>query len=121
MTDTLDHWRTLAKDTSERLQMTDKQLHDTRAAADELRARLNKQKGRLENAQERINDLQMKLIAVSAERDAMREQLADQEILKRKVYDFRESLLHGPIWEVFAELCRERVGTAVSADQGVTP
>lgn len=112
------YWRDLAQQTAERLKIADTQNKDLRQAADEARARVTKYKGRLENAQERVNDLQTKLITVSAERDALRSQLASQDVLKRKVYEYRQSLQEGPIWEIFAELCRD-VGVR-PADEGAS-
>jgi len=110
------YWRKLAQDTAERLKISDTQNRDLREAADEARARVTKYKQRLENAQERVNDLQLRLIAVSAERDALRESIPDVERIRRKVYEYRQSLLEGPIWELFSELCRD-VG-AKPADEG---
>ncbi len=122
MTDVADkdlaHWRTLAVQAAERLQIAETQLKDLRMAADEARARVTKYKQRLDNANERVNDLQAKLIGVSAERDAMTERLAGldadfatrlarHEVVKRKVHEYRQSLLDGPIWELFAEFCRD--------------
>lgn len=114
----LAYWRTLATQAAERLQIAETQLKDLRMAADEARARVTKYKGRLDNANERVNDLQAKLIVVSVERDAMVERmksldaefnarLARHEVVKRKVHEYRQSLLDGPIWELFAEFCRE--------------
>ena len=124
----LAHWRAMAIGAGERLQIAEVQLKDLRVAADEARARMTKYKGRLDSANERINELQSKLIAVSAERDAVTERLAGtgaefaqrlarQEIVKRKVHEFRQSILDGPLWELFAEFCREVDATA-SADGG---
>jgi chromosome segregation ATPase len=131
MTDVADkdlaYWRTLAVQAAERLQIAETQLKDLRMAADEARARVTKYKGRLDNANERVNELQSKLIGVSADRDALTERLgmldadfssrlARHEVVKRKVHEYRQSLLDGPIWELFAEFCRE-VGTS-PADGG---
>jgi chromosome segregation ATPase len=132
MTDVVDkdlaYWRTLAVQTGERLQIAETQLKDLRMAADEARARVTKYKGRLDNANERVNDLQIKLIAISAERDAANERiqmldaefssrLANHETVKRKIHEYRQSLIDGPIWEVFSEFCRE-VGSKDPADGG---
>jgi chromosome segregation ATPase len=119
----LAHWRALAIQAGERLQIAETQLKDLRVAADEARARMTKYKGRLDSASERINELQSKLITVSAERDAANDRLADvdntiaqrvarQEVVKKLVHEYRQSLLDGPIWEVFAEFCREVDATA---------
>jgi chromosome segregation ATPase len=132
MTDVVDkdlaYWRTLAVQTGERLQIAETQLKDLRMAADEARARVTKYKGRLDNANERVNDLQIKLIAISAERDAANERirmldadfsarLANHETVKRKIHEYRQSLIDGPIWEVFSEFCRD-VGSKDPADGG---
>ncbi len=123
----LAYWRQLAVQAGERLQIAETQLKDLRMAADDARARMTKYKGRLDNANERVNDLQAKLIAVSAERDAMHERignldaafaerLARHEEVKRRIHEYRQSLLDGPIWELFAEFCRSDVGAVASAD-----
>ena len=111
------HWRQLALETAERLKIADTQNKASCEAADEARARVTKYKQRLGSAQDRVNELQMRLIAVSAERDALRESQPDVERIKRLVYEYRSSLLTGPIWEVFAELCRDVATRA--ADEGV--
>jgi chromosome segregation ATPase len=112
------YWRQLAQETAERLKIADTQNRDVREAADEARARLMKYKQRLENAQERVNELQLKLIEVSAERDALRDGTVDRERVKRLVYEYRQSLLEGPIFELFAEFCRDVAPEA--ADEGAS-
>ncbi len=111
------YWRQLAIEAQERIKILSAQLEDVRKSADDNRARMTKYKGRLENAQDTANNLQARLIAVSAERDVLRDAVAKQDIVKRKVYEFRQSILEGPLWELFAEFCRE-VDPEKSADQG---
>lgn len=112
-----DRWRQMAVQAGERLAYAENQLKDLRQAADDARARFSKYKGRLDSANERINDLQAQLIAVHAERDALKAQLAteqdaqkaklaDQDVVKRKVWEYRESLLNGPLFELFGEYCK---------------
>lgn len=100
----LEEWRKLAVQSGERLQYAENQLKDLRAQADDLRARLTKSKTRLDSANERTNELQSQLIAVTAERDELRDRVARQDIVKRKVHEYRQSILDGPLWELFAEL-----------------
>lgn len=100
----LAYWRALAVQAGERLQIAETQLKDLRMAADDARARMTKYKGRLDSAQQRVNELQAQIIAVSAERDALQERVARQDVIKRKVHEYRQSLLDGPLWELFAEL-----------------
>ena len=100
----LIHWRKMAIQSGERLQIAETQLKDLKQAADEARARFSKYKTRLDTAQSRINELQAEVIKVSEERDALRDQVANQAIVARKVHEYRETLLNGPLWELFAEL-----------------
>lgn len=99
-----DHWRKLAMQATNRLEIAEAQARDLRAAADEARARFSKYKGRLESAQARVNELQVQVVRVTAERDDARSQLARQEAIARKVHEYRQSLLDGPIWDLFTEL-----------------
>jgi chromosome segregation ATPase len=127
--DDVEYWRSLARGAGERLKIAEEQSKSLRMAADEARARVTKYKGRLEGAQARVNELQSTLIEVSAERDSLRSKLsstttvssaklARQEELKRWLFEYRESLLNGPIFEMFAEMCREAedVDASASAD-----
>ncbi len=100
------HWRQMAVAAGERLAYAENQLKDLRQAADDLRARLTKQKTRLDNANERVNDLQSQIITVSAERDALKQKLAEQDVVKQKVWEYRQSLLDGPLFELFGEYCK---------------
>lgn len=102
--DDITHWRRMAVQAGERLSYAENQCKDLRVAADDARARFSKYKSRLDAANARVNELQSQLITVGAERDALREQVAQQDVLARKVHEFRESLLHGPLWELFVEL-----------------
>lgn len=112
----LEYWRTLAITTGERLSQSEgtrvaqaAQLAQRDKTLDELRARLEKSQGRKDTAQTRINELQVQLVNVSAERDELRAALASQEALRRKVYEYRQSLLEGPLWELFVELSGTQV------------
>jgi septal ring factor EnvC (AmiA/AmiB activator) len=100
----LDHWRKLALQSTERLNYAETQLKDLRVAADDARARFSKYKDRLDKANERTNDLQIELVRMTAERDDLRRQIASQEAVARKVHEFRQSILNGPLWELFVEL-----------------
>ena len=97
-------WKALAKSTGERLKIAEESLRETRKQADELRARATKYKTRLDNAQSQLNDAQTKIVEQATELETLRERVARQEIIKRKVHEYRESLLNGPLWELFAEL-----------------
>lgn len=99
-------WRGMAVNAGERLAYAENQLRDLRAAADDARARFTKYKGRLDGANERVNVLQSQLIAVSAERDAIKDRLASQDVVKQKVWEFRQSVLDGPLFELFGEYCK---------------
>lgn len=107
----IDYWRSLAVATSERLAHSENLRKDLAASLeargrtlDELRTRLEKSQARKDTAQAKINELQIELVKVSAERDQLRERIADQEVIKRKVHEYRQSLLEGPLWELFREL-----------------
>jgi DNA repair exonuclease SbcCD ATPase subunit len=100
----LDHWKKLAIQTGERLQYAENQLKDLRQAADDARARFGKYKDRLDKANERVNDLQIQLVRLTAERDDLRASVANQEVIARRVHEYRQSLLNGPLWDLFAEL-----------------
>ncbi len=113
----LERWRKMAIQAGERLTYAENQLKDLRQAADDARARFSKYKGRLDSANERVNDLQAQLIAVHAERDELKAQLAseqeawkarlaDQDVVKRKVWEIRQSILEGPLFELFGEYCK---------------
>jgi len=97
-------WKKVALEAKDRLQVADMQAKDVRKQADELRARATKYKTRLENAQDKVNELSATLITVMAERDALAERVARQDIVKRKVHEFRQSIIDGPLWELFSEL-----------------
>ena len=110
-------WRTMAIQTGERLSYAENQLKDLRQAADDARARFSKYKGRLDSANERVNDLQAQLVAAHAELDATkatlaaeqetaRARLADQDVVKRKVWEIREQMLNGPLFDLFGEFCK---------------
>lgn len=103
-TETVAHWRKLARDTGERLSYAESQLKDLRTAADDGRARFSKYKDRLDKANEHVNDLQVQVVRLSTENESLRHQLARQEQVARHVHAFRESVLHGPLWELFTEL-----------------
>lgn len=118
--DDLDHWRKLAVQNGERLRVAEIQLKDLRREADEARARFSKYKQRLDAANERVNDLQVALTTASAERDVLRARLPRLDVLKRKVYDYRQSLQDGPIWDVFAELCND-VSAAEAGEERKQP
>lgn len=98
------HWRTLAVQAGERLAFAERQAADLRKAADDARARFSKYKGRLDSANQRVNELQAQIITKSVECDTLRAQLAKQDVLAQKVHKFRQSILDGPLWELFAEL-----------------
>lgn len=112
-----NRWRTVAVQTGERLAYAENQLKDLRQAADDARARFTKYKGRLDSANERVNDLQSQLVArmaevdtlraqLAAEQDALKTRIADQDVVKRKVWEYRQSLLEGPLFELFGEYCK---------------
>jgi len=101
-----DRWRGMAVNAGERLAYAENQLKDLRTAADDARARFTKYKSRLDAASERVNVLQSQLIAACAERDALKGQLAEQAVVKQKVWEFRQSILDGPLFEVFGEYCK---------------
>jgi hypothetical protein len=98
------YWRRMAVQAGERLTYAENQCNDLRKAADDARQRFGKYKMRLDRANQDVNELQARLILKSAECDAMREQLAKQDGIAQKVHAFRQSLLDGPLWELFAEL-----------------
>jgi chromosome segregation ATPase len=100
----LDHWRKMAVESSERLSYAETQAKDLRRAADEVRARLTKAKTRLDTANEKVNELNIELVRVSAECDRLRGQVANQERLARKIWECRQAIIEGPLFEVFAEL-----------------
>lgn len=100
----LEHWRRLAVQSAERLSYAERQLKDLRAAADDARARMAKYKDRLDKANERVNDLNVALVTATADRDRLRGQLATQEAVARRVHEYRQSLLNGPLWDLFVEL-----------------
>lgn len=100
----LDHWKKLAITTGERLQYAENQLNDLRQAADEARARFSKYKERLDRANQRVNELQIDLVKITAERDDLRSQVAKQEKVSQLVHQYRQSLLEGPLWDLFTEL-----------------
>lgn len=100
----LDYWKNLAVATGDRLAHAEMQARDLRQAADDAKARFGKYKERLDRANERVNELQVQVVKLSAQRDELMAQLAKQEVLARRVYDFRQSILNGPIWELFSEL-----------------
>lgn len=99
-----DHWRKIAVQTGERLKYAEAQAADLRKAADEARARFSKYKDRLDKANAQVNELQVQLVTTSAERDELRAQLAAQATVARKVHEFRQSILDGPLWDLFVEL-----------------
>lgn len=99
-----DHWKKLAIQTGERLQYAENQLNDLRQAADEARARFGKYKERLDRANQRVNELQIEMISKTAELEELRSQIAKQEVLARRVHEYRQSLLNGPLWDLFTEL-----------------
>jgi uncharacterized coiled-coil DUF342 family protein len=86
----VEHWRKLAIQSGQQLQNVQKQCTDLGKTADELRARLTKANERRENAQARANELHSQLIAVTAERDALRAELAPKKDVVRTVYDVLE-------------------------------
>lgn len=110
--DDLDHWRKLAVQNGERLKIAEEQAKSLREAADDARGRFTKYKNRLDDAQARVTALQIQLTDVSVERDMLRVRVARQDVLKRLIYEFRQSIEEGPIWAIFAELCND-----VSAEQ----
>jgi hypothetical protein len=109
----VDYWRAIAQKNAERLALAEAQAKDLREAADEGRGRFTKVKSRLDSANARINELQIALTRVSAERDAMKVKIGRQEFLRREVHAFRQSILDGHIWNIFSELCSD-----VSANAG---
>lgn len=113
------YWRQLATDTKDRLKIAESQAKDLREAADESRARMTKYKQRLESAQEQVTALQVKLVEVSAERDRLRETVPDVARIQRKLFEYRQSLLDGPLFELLGEFCRE-VAVETAADGGAS-
>lgn len=111
------YWRQLATDTAERLKIAEMQAKDLREAADESRSRMTKYKQRLESAQEQVTALQVRLVEVSADRDRIREAVPDVERIRRKVFEYRQSLLDGPLFELLGEFCRD-VAVETAADGG---
>ncbi len=97
-------WRKLAVQNGERIAMLENQAKDLRAAADDARARFGKYKGRLDSSSARVNELQVLVTQLSAENADLRSQLADQVVLARKVHEFRQSILEGPLWDLFVEV-----------------
>lgn len=102
----LQRWRKMAVDAGERLAYAENQLKDLRQAADDARARFSKYKSRLDGANERVNDLQAQLIAACHERDTLKARLVQQDIVKQKVWEYRQSLIDGPLFELFGEYCK---------------
>ncbi len=103
----VERWRKMAIQAGERLAYAENQLKDLRQAADEARARFTKYKGRLDSANERVNDLQSQIIAVSAERDVLKAQVVDQEVVKERIWAYRQSLIDGPLFDLFGEYCKK--------------
>lgn len=99
----LAYWRKLAVEARHRIEILETSAKDLRTAADDARARFSKYKGRLDNAQARINVLEAERIKLAEERDELRAQLAKQADIARKIYEFRQSILEGPIWDLFVE------------------
>lgn len=116
----VDYWRKLAVQNGERLKIAEEQAKALREAADEARGRFTKYKARLEDAQARVTALQIQLTDVSVERDVLRARVARQDVLKRQIYDFRQSLVDGPIWAIFAELCND-VSAAPAGGENTKP
>jgi chromosome segregation ATPase len=102
----VERWRKMAIQAGERLAYAENQLKDLRQAADDARARFTKYKNRLDSANERVNDLQSQIIAVSAERDTLKARQAEQDVVKQKLWEYRQSLLDGPLFELFGEFCK---------------
>lgn len=100
----VEHWRRMAIDAGKRLEYAETQLKDLRVAADDARARFGKYKDRLDKANEKVNELTIQLVSVTADRDDLRGQVATQEVIARKLHEYRQSLLNGPIWDLFVEL-----------------
>lgn len=96
-------WRKMAIEAGIRLDIAETQAKDLRIAADEARARFTKYKGRLDASQARVNELEVERIKLATENDELRAQLARQAEISRKVYEFRKSILEGPLWDLFVE------------------
>jgi septal ring factor EnvC (AmiA/AmiB activator) len=103
-TDTVDYWRKMAINASDRLKIAEEQAKALREAADDARARFGKYKDRLDKAQERVNHLTVDVVRLSADNEELRAKLARQETLAREIHQYRQSLLEGPIWNLFTEL-----------------
>lgn len=100
----LAYWRKLAIESGKRIEIMETQAKALREAADEARARFSKYKGRLDNAQARTNELEAERIALALRVEELQTLLARQAEVARKVYEFRQSILDGPLWALFAEL-----------------
>lgn len=100
----LAHWRKMAVEAGQRIEILETQAKDLRAAADDARARFSKYKTRLDNAQARINELEVERIKLSTSIDEYRVQVARQAELAKQVHEFRQSIIDGPLWKLFVEL-----------------
>lgn len=108
-------WKALCMDTKRRLDIAQSSLEETRKSADEMRGRMTKYKQRLDSAQGENSRLQATVVELHAKLEAQAEAIAQQdaalrdvqvrrEAAARKVHEFRQSILDGPIWELFGEL-----------------
>ena len=102
----LDYWRKLAIQAGQRLQHVEDQAKALRREADEARSRFGKYKDRLDSANARNNDLQAQVVLLSAEVEAMKGRLAQQDVVKQKVWEIRQAMLDGPLFELFGEYCK---------------
>ncbi len=82
-----DEWRTAAQNTAQRLAESEEKLRVLREQLDELRSRERKARDRADSANARANQTQAQLVAVMAERDVLKAQVATQEQLRRAIYD----------------------------------
>lgn len=97
-------WRQLALDTKRRLEIAEEKLTETAKSADEMRGRMQKYKARLDTAQSENNRLQAQVVELSQRCEEQSARIARQDAAKRKLYEFRQSVLEGPLWEAFQEL-----------------
>lgn len=123
---TVEHWRKLALSTSERLSYAETQAKDLRDAADDARNRFAKYKGRLDNAQRTINLQQTEIVTLTDRLERAEAELARmgahygalvaaQTELARRVWEYRKSLLEGPLWDLFGTLATAIVGPPEAA------
>ncbi len=97
-------WKALCEETKRRLDIAEASLKETRVSADEMRSRMQKYKQRLDSAQSENNRLQARVVELTSQAEAQAERLARLDAIRRHVHEFRQSILDGPLWDLFVDL-----------------